>query len=274
MATTSPARPRRDADPVPARWPWMVDWFRWYAGRYLRKHFHAVRLSKEGAVPKVGDGPVVVVLNHPSWWDPLMGMVLADLFPGYRHYVPMGAAALRQYRIFEPLGFFGVEATREGAMAFLRTAGAVLSRPAHGLWVTAQGDFTDPRRRPVRLRPGVGHLLRRLQGALVVPLAIEYPFWQERYPEALAYFGAPIVVDEGRQRSPEAWLARVEGALTAAMDALAAEAVTRDEERGEARVGGSAGVGGVYDVWRRVKAALTGRRFRAGHADAVAEGAS
>jgi 1-acyl-sn-glycerol-3-phosphate acyltransferase len=240
----------------------------------MGKSFHAVRVSKAGKPPVTGGRPLLVVLNHPSWWDPLMGMVLADLFPGYRHYVPMDAAALRQYRIFEPLGFFGVEATREGAMAFLRTAGAILSRPSHGLWVTAQGELTDPRRRPVRLRPGVGHLLRRLNGALVVPLAIEYPFWQERYPEALAHFGAPIVIDQGRSQSAEAWLARVEDGLTAAMDALAAEAVTRDAERFEALVGGSVGVGGVYDVWRRVKAALTGRRFRAGHADAVAEGAS
>jgi 1-acyl-sn-glycerol-3-phosphate acyltransferase len=216
-----------------------------------------------------------VVLNHPSWWDPLMGMVLADLFAGYRHYVPIDAAALAQYRIFEPLGFFGVEGgSAEGALAFLRTCSAILSRPRHAVWITAQGRFTDPRERPVELRQGVGHLARRLRGAVILPLAIEYPFWQERYPEALAYFGAPIVVEQGRTHSPEAWLTRVEGALTAAMDALAAEAVTRDEERFEALVGGSVGVGGVYDVWRRVKAALTGRRFRPGHAEAVAEGAS
>ena len=49
-------------------------------------------------------------------------MVLAELFAGYKHYVPIDAAALRQYRLFEPLGFFGVEAgSPQGAVRFLRT---------------------------------------------------------------------------------------------------------------------------------------------------------
>jgi hypothetical protein len=30
-------------------------------------------------------------------------------------------------------------------------------------------------------------------------------------------------------------------------------------------LGGSAGVGGVYDVWRRLKAAIQGRKFHADH---------
>ena len=34
------------------------------------------------------DGPLIVVLNHPSWWDPLVGLVLAELIPDradFRH---------------------------------------------------------------------------------------------------------------------------------------------------------------------------------------------
>ena len=60
------------------------------------------------------------------------------------------------------------------------------------LWITAEGSFTDARTRPVRLRPGLAHLARRVPGATIVPLALEYPFWDERTPEALCRFGTPM----------------------------------------------------------------------------------
>jgi diapolycopene oxygenase len=266
---TPPRETTSKADvPLPRRSAWRVQMFSRYFRRWLRKNFHAVRLSRTGKPPALNGRPVVVVLNHPSWWDPLMGVVLADLFDSYHHYVPIDAAALKQYRVFEPLGFFGVESgTTEGAMAFLRTAGAVLSRSSHALWLTAQGKFTDPRERPVQLRQGVGHLVRRLNDAVVLPLAIEYPFWQERFPEALAHFGDPVFVGRGRDHSVAEWMDRIEAGLTAAQDELAQLALTQDPARFETLVGGNVGVGGFYDLWRRFKALLHGRRFHAAHAE-------
>lgn len=254
---------------LPKRSEWRVRLFTRYFRRWMGKNFHAVRLSNSGRPTELGGRPLVVVLNHPSWWDPLMGIVLTGLFAGYRHYVPIDASALKQYRIFEPLGFFGVEQTPQGALAFLKTGGAILSRPHHALWVTAQGQFTDPRQRPVTLRPGIGHLARRLNEAVILPLAIEYPFWQERYPEALAHFGAPIFVGRGRDRSAGEWVARLESALAASLDALAREAITQDERSFETLVGGTVGVGGVYDLWRWVKSKFTGRGFSRSHAEGV-----
>jgi 1-acyl-sn-glycerol-3-phosphate acyltransferase len=247
-----------------------VRFFTRYFQRWMSKSFHAVRLSVTGRPPTLDGVPLVVVLNHPSWWDPLFGMVLADLFPGYKHYVPIDARALKQYRIFEPLGFFGVEVgSAEGAIAFLRTASAVLSQPHHALWVTAQGHFCDPRVRPVQLRPGVGHLLRRLDRAVVVPLALEYPFWQERFPEALAHFGSPIEVTSGRAHSVDAWMRLLEQGMTGALDELAAASMTQDPARFVSIQEGRVGIGGVYDWWRRLKARLRGQTFQASHVESL-----
>jgi 1-acyl-sn-glycerol-3-phosphate acyltransferase len=238
-----------------------------YFRRWMGKSFHAVRLSRTGKPPALNGRPLVVVLNHPSWWDPLMGMVLAGLFDGYRHFVPIDAAALKQYRFFEPLGFFGVETGAAGGLAFLRTSTAILRQPDNALWITAQGKFTDPRERPVRLRQGVGHLIRRLDIAVVLPLAIEYPFWQERYPEALAHFGEAIFVDRGRDQTVDAWMSRIEAALTQAQDDLSRLAVAQDSGPFDTLVGGAVGIGGIYDLWRRFRALLRGDRFRAAHAE-------
>ena len=103
----------------------------------------------------------------------------------------------------------------------------------------------------------------------MVPLAIEYPFWQERYPEALAHFGRPIEVGRGRDLSVEEWMARLEGGLTQALDDLSAAAQTQDASRFDAVVGGNVGVGGVYDWWRRAKSLFGGPSFAGSHAEAV-----
>ncbi len=264
--------------PLPRRSPWLVRLFSRYVRRYLARNFHAVRLSRGGGPADPGPDPLVVVMNHPSWWDPLIGLVLSGLFPGRAGFAPIDAAALGRYRFFERLGFFGVEQQGRGGGSFLRNGLAVCAHPNTMLWVTGQGRFTDPRERPVRLRPGLGHLLRRLDRGVVLPLAVEYPFWEERYPEALARFGTPLRVADGIGRSAEEWTRCVEAALAATQDALAADAVKRDPAAFEILIGGKAGVGGVYDFWRRLKALFRGERFRAAHgtedSSAALEGAS
>jgi hypothetical protein len=111
--------------------------------------------------------------------------------------------------------------------------------------------------------PGLGHLVHRLAGGTLVPLALEYPFWDERHPEALARFGPAI--DLTQRRSADAWTERIARTLEEVQDALAADARGRDASAFVTVVAGSAGVGGVYDVARRVRAAVRGEHFRARH---------
>ena len=235
--------------------------------RRMAGAFHAVRLAEPGvpeAVRALPPGrPLIVYGNHPSWWDPAFAMVLIPReFAGRACFGPIEAAMLDRYRFMRRLGLFGVEpGTRAGAAAFLRTSRAVLDAPSRMLWVTAQGSFADPRARPVALRPGVAHLMASVPGAVALPVAFEYPFWTESRPEALARCGPPL---EGAG-SAEAWRARLEEALTEAMDALAADAVARDPAPFRDLLRGRAGVGGVYDLWRRARAGARGERFSAAH---------
>ena len=120
------------------------------------------------------------------------------------------------------------------------------------LVITAEGSFTDPRLRPIRLRPGIAHLARRLPDAVVLPLALEYSFWNESKPEALLRFGAPVrpVAPEGEKPTVAHWQHALEAALTDTMDALAAASAARDPAGFTRLFAGTAGVGGPYDAWR------------------------
>ena len=263
----------RDRDErVPDVSPFLWRWFSWYARRFLRKHFHAVRLARDVTPPDVPpDIPLVICANHPSWWDPMVAIFLSErLWPERRHYWPIDAEMLRKYRFFSRLGFFGVDQTPRGAAAFLRTAGAVCRRPNTAVWVTAEGEFSDVRRRPLRLRPGVAHLAQRLDHVIVLPLAAEYTFWGERTPEVLLRFGEPLAVGSSAGISKEHCHDALTTHLEAAMDALASSAIARDAGAFETLLAGATGTGGVYDLWRRGVARWRGERFDPDHMSGLA----
>ena len=236
-------------------------YLRWYVGR----RFHAVRISRTGMPHVPAAGPLIVYSNHPSWWDPAVYILLCDmLFRGRAGYGPMDQAALGKYGLLERMGVFGVvqDDPRSGVQ-FLRTCSAVLARPGAMLWITAEGSFTDARVRPLILRPGLAHLARRLPDVTILPLALDYPFWNESKPEALLRFGTPL--HSSRDGTVADWTQRLEASLAATMDALAAETVTRNPALFTPLLRGAAGVGGVYDWWRRLRATIAGRRFDPSH---------
>lgn len=252
-------------DPVAARSEGLSRAFVWYLRWFFYRRFHAIRVSRSG-VPRVPPGrPVIIYGNHPSWWDPALYIVLcAKLFAGRPGYGPMDAKSLGKYGVLRRMGVFGVDLEhRRGAAQFLSLCLTILANPSATLWITAEGEFTDPRRRPIVLRPGLAHLARRVPNAIILPLAVEYTFWNESKPEALVRFGDPI--EAGRERSVAEWTVHLETELMRTMDALGTESMQREARLFQPLLHGRVGVGGVYDLYRRSRAWMAGRRFDPRH---------
>ena len=247
----------------------LLRWFTWYARRYLRRHFHSLRISRAGLPAESCGLPLVLYSNHASWWDALVCLVVKqEFFPGRSAFAPMDAAMLDRYKMFGKFGFFGVSKNaRHGAQQFLRTAKAILKSPGHVLFVTPQSRFADVRERPVRFEAGLGHLALRAEHALFVPVVAEYVFWEERLPEILVRFGEPVEVRAGcrAEFGEQEWTALFERKLTETQDALAVEAQRRHGHDFQIVLQGGAGQGGVYDWWRALKAKCRGESFCAQH---------
>jgi 1-acyl-sn-glycerol-3-phosphate acyltransferase len=275
MTHTVEAPARRDrlagGTELPRRWLWLMRLFRWYAWRYVRKHFHAVRLSNSGhPFPPPADEPLLIVLNHPSWWDPMICVVLSRLIAERDQFAAIDAEAVKRYAFFKRIGFIPVDTkSLRGAAKFIRTGATILSQPNRAYWVTAQGRFTDVRERPLAINSGVGHLASRLSAGAVLPLALEYSFWTERTPEALVRVGEPIRVADHPGLSGKEWTARIEDAMTRNLDVLNAEAISRDPAKFTEILAGKSGVGGPYDWWRRFKAMIRGEKFDPSHGAAT-----
>jgi len=245
--------------------PRLLAAFQSYLPSYLGRHFNAVRVARSGQMPRL-ERPTVIYSNHASWWDPLVLLLVSGrCLSGARIFAPIDARALERYSILARLGFFPIEpGTVAGARAFLETATQLLAMPATAIAVAAQGRFADPRERPIALQRGVSRLLADRSDCDALPIAAEYPFWEERLPEALLRFGS--VVRAEPDESPDALHRRLERALETTMDELAFDAARRDPAHFQPLLSSRRqGVGFVYDTFERLRNRVKGRSFERAH---------
>ena len=259
-----PEREGPKAREVPPISAWTLRFFHRIMRGYFRRHFRAVMAQYAKRLTETS-GPLIVYANHSSWWDPMVCLLLASkLLPQRRHYAPMDAAALERYPILRRLGMFPVEmGSARGAAQFLRTSQAVLESGGV-LWMTPQGRFVDVRG-PLEFKPGLGALALRTPGVTLLPLAIEYTFWDERLPEALLRCGEPVKFATGT--SADATTAELQQALATTMQELKTAAMARDASAFHVLLTGGRGTGGFYALGRRLRSVFTGRRHQADHTE-------
>jgi 1-acyl-sn-glycerol-3-phosphate acyltransferase len=241
----------------------LLAFFRRIVRGYFRRQFHGVRVSRAERF-QGSSGPLIIYANHSSWWDPMVAFLLAaELMPQRKHYAPMDAASLARYPILSRFGVLAVEMkTPRGGVQFLRT-GEVVLRAGGVMWVTPQGRFVDARQRPLEFRPGLAALAARVGSCTVLPLAIEYTFWDERLPETLLHFGQAVRVEGERAEEIEE---RLKTALQEAMEELEGMALRRDPAVfGVTLARGRVGTGGFYAVGQRLVAVMTGRVYHPEH---------
>ncbi|MEZ6138033.1 MAG: lysophospholipid acyltransferase family protein [Pirellulaceae bacterium] len=252
--------------------------FLWFSRRYFRKHFHVLAVNRQllDQVAISDADALVVYANHASWWDPISALLLGQtIFPQHAMYAPIDAVALRKYRMFSKLGFYGIEpSTRRGAADFLDTSLKILHRPASSIWLTPEGRFVDPRDENVRIAPGLAHLAHKISVAAesspashshrtwFIPLAAEYTYWEERKPEALCWFGAPECCTLQVARSKAEWQTLLEDRLRRAQAELAVASVARDSSQFDVLLSSHSGTFFVYDMWRSLVSKLRGQRLR------------
>ena len=236
---------------------------------YFRRHFRAVMVQYAERLAQ-SKGPLIVYANHSSWWDPMVSTLLAQtLLPHRKHYAPMDAEALKKYPILRRIGIFPVEmSSARGGAQFLRTSRAIL-QSGGVVWITPQGRFADPRE-ALKFKPGLGALAVREPEVTLLPLAIEYTFWDERLPETLLRFGEPVRLSAGIDA--EAATMELEAALAATMKELQAAALARDARAFTVLLTGKRGTGGVYALGRRVRAWVTRKPLVVDHTERGEEG--
>jgi 1-acyl-sn-glycerol-3-phosphate acyltransferase len=128
-------------------------------------------------------------------------------------------------------------------------------KPGRAFYIFPQGAITPNDRRPLELYTGAAHIVRRVGGAVLCPVALRYEFRGEQRPEALIRFGPlhnaapPLDVDELTDEMTRR--------LTASADALRAAIIAADTRDFRVLLRGRPGINRVFDQmtrwWRRLR---------------------
>ena len=258
---------------IPAgKWPLIERYFMSYTRHYIQRSFHAVHV--QGALPRFDDDgrtPLLVCMNHSSWWDVMLGLYIEQKLFGWEWYAVMDARQLLRYKFFARLGVIGVDRTSlSGAREFLTYANTLLKGKRRSLWMTPQGEMLSNYARPVTFQPGMGHLAGSLGEFYFTRVVLHYEYWDERLPEAFVSLSPVerVCIGEGgfdRKR----WTRAQELALTAQMDTLLADVQSRDHAAFQTVLRGRVGISPTYDAIRALGSKLRGQSFTPEHGEVV-----
>jgi hypothetical protein len=249
--TIAPARPSQRFRRV----------FAWYTRRLVSKRFATVRFDPDSIRTleqhNLHDGPVVLAMNHASWWDPLLGLLIAErYFADRASAAPMAIEQWNTFKFMRKLGIFGVDTNQPDAMQRMAEhVGALFDRePRSLLAITPQGEFADVRL-PVRIRPGTSAIAAARPDAKLIALAIEYTFWTDQRPEV---FVRARTVERPDSISTAAWHRAITRSMRANAASLAASVIARDASRfTEPFAQHGAGVNRIYDAVAKLRGRST-----------------
>ena len=251
---------------------WLVDGFCWYSKGMIRKCFTSFGINGTERVRSITETqPLIVYANHASWWDPIVAMLARkEAMPMRTLYAPIDSEMLENYAVLKKMGFYGVKLeSYAGAQQFLVHSKTILERPNASIWITPEGKFCDVRDHTQSLMPGMAHLASRVPGIACVPLAIEYPFWDDSRPHIFCMFGKPVEMSPNEAKDKEAWSTVLTRALRKTQADLAANVMLRDPKAFEYIVESRAKKLGWYDHARSMTAWIRGKEFDPRHSHAM-----
>lgn len=206
-----------------------------YCRKLIRRKFHAFRIEADTAdllrACDDSDKPVIVLLSHSSWWDPITALALSrELVPSRTIAAPMDRAELKRFFFMRWLGVYGIDPDDPAILAPMTDY--VIERfhreSRLTLWITPQGRFADVRA-PLEIRPGAAAIAARAAeefgGVSVLSAAIEYAFWEDQRPEVFIRFSR---CESPQTNSLAGWHRTIVRTMQSNAQALAERVIARD----------------------------------------------
>jgi 1-acyl-sn-glycerol-3-phosphate acyltransferase len=213
--------------------------------------FDHVWMQRVGPLPARGQGPFIFYLNHTSWWDAYMLMVIHRLALGrpFDSYVMQEERQLRAYRFFTWCGAFSVNRhdPEDAARSQQYAANLLRGRRDRALYIFPQGKIVPNDRRPLVTYPGVARIVAMAGEVTLCPVAMRYEFLGQQWPHAFMRIGPAH-----RPANPadiEGTMAEISAGLTAAADALRDDVVAGRLDRFRPLLRGRLGIDKTFDAF-------------------------
>ena len=135
----------------------------------IRNNFNKVDISGEF---KEKGLPVLLILNHVSWWDGFWAMYLnLKLFKRRFHFM-MLEYQLKKYWLFQKSGGFSVKKKSRSILESLNYSAEILSDSRNLLLLFPQGQLSSMHASSFEFEKGVERILKKVTGNIQIILGV------------------------------------------------------------------------------------------------------
>lgn len=203
----------------------------WLVMSSLRRAFSQVHLKVSLApdVPFPGpqlDRPAIFYVNHSTWWDGYIAHLVLNKTLKMDGYLMMDVRQMRKYFFFAWLGVFSVDRFNpRSALQSINYAAELLqaqTSPTRALWIFPQGEIQGHTRRPLDFYSGAAQVARKLNHCYMYPVALQYQFMTNQFPDIFVNIGPGHRVDEPNRPDAKTLTATMQARVVAELDQIAA----------------------------------------------------
>lgn len=214
-------------DFIPAKEsPVFIKMFRLYTKLLFKWRFKRVWLKQE--YEPCSQCKTVYFLNHHSWWDGLIPLMLNEYRFHQQARAIMEDKQMKTYSLFQKIGAFSINRNDpRSAITSLRYAVKSFNRDHSSLFIYPEGTIT-PAGSSMRFEGGLAWLHDKLDDVDFVPVGIHMHTIRYPKPELHLHVGHPVRVDESK--SKEEKTAHFEAVLDQMLDELHKTAGFDDDE--------------------------------------------
>lgn len=223
-----------------ARDPKFVRLFHLYNLRLLKKTFHQISLTRSSLHPNRIPDSSLFLINHSSWWDPLMLFYLNEVWLKKDGIAMMDQNGLERFPFFRKLGAYSINA--EDRRDILNSLQYTIQKLDQGtsVFLFPQGKETHIEQRPLRFMHGASYIQEKSSKTSIVPISFFHHFFHHQRPEWFIHIGEPLSNHSDLSKKERTFF--FETRMTAQLDDLKETAMQQNEDDFVSLLQGNPGV--------------------------------
>jgi 1-acyl-sn-glycerol-3-phosphate acyltransferase len=172
--------------------------FNVYIKNLFKRRFQTVWINQQ--YHPSADAKTVYFLNHTSWWDGLIPLILNTYHFNQQPRAMMEYEQLKKYPFFKKIGAFSVDQeSPRHIRASLRYALESMDRDNASLFLYPEGEI-KPIDRAINFKAGIGWLCNKLKNVDFVPIGIHMHTIRHDKPELHLWVGKPCALNRESKR--------------------------------------------------------------------------
>ncbi|MBH0228943.1 lysophospholipid acyltransferase family protein [Halobacillus yeomjeoni] len=184
----------------------------------IHRNFENIRLLPPNSNPV--PEKTLYIINHSTWWDPLMIFYLNDTYIQSDGYGMMHEDGVNRYPFFKKIGAYSINTDHRKHLMESLHYSITLLKENKSVWVFPQGKETPLEKRPLQFFSGVSYIIQNCPDTKVVPISLYYSFEHTKKPNVYMQVGDPLKKDEYIDKNRKEMTRYIEEKATLQLDRL------------------------------------------------------